>query len=406
MPCLDGSQCRGFRLFAFTALLGASSQRNVTIPDDMKTVRFVHISDTHYREGACWQLTDAEQVWPCDKTNTTQLLRSIIEADDPHMLLFTGDMVDRGTTDVAAALDDVHGLYNATGDSVHWAAILGNHDQESGWSRHKILQHVVKMPYALTELGNLPTSEGNFYVNLNTLRGDTITRLVFFDTGNPDHEGIDDDQLEWFTSLTSSLPRVPTFAFYHIPLPQYSDAAANTSISGTMGETVCADGQQHRTFHALKEGGVIAGFCGHDHLNDYCVLWEGVQLCYEGSPGFTAYSREGWPRRARVTELKLSGGRLQSVRSWKRLDAGGAVAGAMLDDEILWSTTAGASLDDNFLSMWSMPAFIPNASASLSQVALRLLLLALLLMGFASAFVTCRASKDPSVRQTDYIGVK
>ncbi len=41
----------------------------------------------------------------------------------------------------------------------------------------------------------------------------------------------------------------------------------------------------------LRAGGVVAAFCGHDHANDFCVRWQGVQLCYGGSAGFTAYGQ-------------------------------------------------------------------------------------------------------------------
>jgi len=143
-------------------------------------------------------------------------------------------------------------------------------------------------------------------------------------------------------------------------------------MSGEMREPVCSDGPNPRVFPALKEGGVVAGFCGHDplkrlsefgaavphqssllrsvghdHTNDFCAAWEGVQLCYEGSPGFTAYGRcdDGgrscYMRRARVTELQIDVGRrrLAAVRTWKRVDAGGSVAAAArLDDELLWTS--------------------------------------------------------------------
>jgi len=52
-------------------------------------------------------------------------------------------------------------------------------------------------------------------------------------------------------------------------------------------------------------------------------------------------------RRARVTELQIDAGRsrLASVRTWKRVDAGGSVAAAArLDDELLW-TSANQSAD-------------------------------------------------------------
>jgi len=97
----------------------------------------------------------------------------------------------------------------------------------------------------------------------------------------------------------------------------------------------------------LKAGGVVGGFCGHDHTNDFCAEWQGVQLCYAGSPGFGAYGSctvaTCYQRRVRVTELALTPDRsaLATIRSWKRLDGGGSVAGPAIDDELLW---AGESL--------------------------------------------------------------
>lgn len=106
---------------------------------------------------------------------------------------------------------------------------------------------------------------------------------------------------------------------------------------------ICADKPNPRTFDVLKAGGVVGGFCGHDHTNDFCAEWQGVQLCYEGSPGFGAYgSCQGatcYQRRARVTELALTPDRsaVATIRSWKRLDGGGSVAGPVIDDELLWA---------------------------------------------------------------------
>lgn len=34
---------------------------------------------------------------------------------------------------------------------------------------------------------------------------------------------------------------------------------------------------------------VKATFVGHDHTNNFCVPYQGIQLCYEGSPGFQVW---------------------------------------------------------------------------------------------------------------------
>jgi hypothetical protein len=46
---------------------------------------------------------------------------------------------------------------------------------------------------------------------------------------------------------------------------------------------------------------------GHDHVNDYCGRWHGIELCYGGGAGFHAYGKTGWARRARFFELDASG---------------------------------------------------------------------------------------------------
>ena len=95
-----------------------------------------------------------------------------------------------------------------------------------------------------------------------------------------------------------ALPPTKALMFYHIPLKEYEHAlAAGSPISGEHREAVSADKPNPATFDTLRgaRGGGdhwLAGFCGHDHTNDFCTHWRGVELCYEGSPGFTAYGGE------------------------------------------------------------------------------------------------------------------
>ena len=95
----------------------------------------------------------------------------------------------------------------------------------------------------------------------------------------------------------------------------------------------------------MATGDVKATFVGHDHTNDFCKKYQGVQLCYEGSPGYQAYGREGWPRRSRVTLIQDYGRR---VVSWKRLDD---LSASVVDRETLWSAAGddlhGSHDEDN-----------------------------------------------------------
>jgi hypothetical protein len=158
-------------------------------------------------------------------------------------------------------------------------------------TREAIVDYITKMPgNHLTEMGPVPESYGNFYVDVMGSLPTPVARLVFFDS-RIDHVNvsINDTQLVWFNNLTKSLPAVPTLAFYHIPIQEYVDATLIHKISGHHREKISTFGKNTNIFPSFKAGGVVAGFCGHDHTNDFCVEWQGIELCYEGSPGFTAY---------------------------------------------------------------------------------------------------------------------
>lgn len=57
---------------------------------------------------------------------------------------------------------------------------------------------------------------------------------------------------------------------------------------------------------------------GHNHVNDYCLEKEGIQLCFAGGAGIGAYGAEhlGWPRRARLFAISDFG---STIRTWKRV---------------------------------------------------------------------------------------
>lgn len=336
-------------LWLFVSLLStlADAQKQIKIPHNgggPGKLRMMHVSDVHYHGGVdpandkCDDLFPPWTNFPCSAKNSTDLMRSIIKVEQPDMIIHTGDVIDGDGKSAVKGMNDVYGVSQEAG--LPWAASLGNHDEESTLTRQEVMQYISGMDLTDSEMGPVPNSYGNFYVNVLGYEDQPVARLVFFDSRfDMVNVSINEKQIEWFRSL-SSLPKVPTLAFYHMPLPEYQTAIdANVTISGGYHEHICADKPTTSVFPALKEGSVIAGFCGHDHTNDFCAEWQGIQLCYEGSPGYGAYGNANLPyfRRARITELVLDGDALGEVRSWKRVDAGGSVAGPIVDEETLWS---------------------------------------------------------------------
>lgn len=71
---------------------------------------------------------------------------------------------------------------------------------------------------------------------------------------------------------------MPALAFFHIPLSEYNEAASdeNAILYGTRMEKACSAAINTGMFAAMKEAGDVMGtFVGHDHDNDYSVMWKG-----------------------------------------------------------------------------------------------------------------------------------
>lgn len=146
-------------------------------------------------------------------------------------------------------------------------------------------------------------------------------------------------QVSWVQARSRQVPAPNSaLAFFHIPLPEFFDAAEVGNISGTWHESPPPWGGgpniNSGLFAAMLEDAIVkAAFVGHDHNNDFCVdaYSTGINLCYDGAAGYQAYGRPGWQRRMRVTELRDWG---RAAASWKR-----GANGQQIDSELLYNGT-------------------------------------------------------------------
>ena len=82
------------------------------------------------------------------------------------------------------------------------------------------------------------------------------------------------EQIEWYTKESKSFTTanggtpLPSYAFFHIPLPEYNQAAGNENIRmiGHRWEKACAPELNTGLYTAMLEAkDVVATFVGHDH---------------------------------------------------------------------------------------------------------------------------------------------
>jgi len=285
------------------------------------TFKLLHISDVHYEYSDNPNCNDVTEPKYCSRKNTTDFLNRVYQLEKPDLVVHTGDIVDWASTPATKAMDEVYGV--AINNNLKWVASLGNHDGQADLTRQEVMDYIVSLNNTLTQLGpyNDLHTWGNYYLEI---KHNNITKFrTYHLSSNTNSVSINKEQVAWYNytaRFLNSLTSAPALTFFHIPLQEYQTAINlnQSKLIGTQNEKICYQPINSGLFNVLHQvNDTVATFCGHDHTNDFCINYQGIYLCYEGSPGYQAYGRIGWNRRVRVTEIRNFG---DTVVSWKRLD--------------------------------------------------------------------------------------
>ncbi|XP_030512814.1 probable inactive purple acid phosphatase 29 isoform X2 [Rhodamnia argentea] len=365
-------------LLAAAVLLCLSSLAVSTEEVKQKQLRFgekggfkiVQVADMHYGDGKTTPCRDLlpSQMAGCSDLNTTAFIRRMILAEKPDLIVFTGDNICSDATDAARSLE--YAFSPAISAGIPWAAVLGNHDQQSTLSREGLMNHTVTLDHTVSQVNPTDVDAidgfGNYNVEVHGVEGSgfenkSVLNLYFLDSGDystvPAISGygwIKPSQQLWFQRTSMKLQRAymsepeaqeapaPGLVYFHIPVPEYA-SVESSNYTGVNQDGISSPSVNSGFFTTMVEAGdVKAVFTGHDHLNDFCGEYTGIQLCYGGGFGYHAYGKAGWPRRSRVVLATLektddgSWGPLMSIKTWKRLDDENLTT---IDVEILWSNS-------------------------------------------------------------------
>ncbi|KAG6472929.1 probable inactive purple acid phosphatase 29 [Zingiber officinale] len=331
--------------------------------------KILQVADMHYADGRSTGCLDVfpNQTASCSDLNTTAFIHRVIRDEHPDLVVFTGDNIyGFDATDAAKSLDMAFGP--AVTLKLPWAAVLGNHDQESTLSREGVMRHIVGMPYTLSRLNPDNTDIdgfGNYNLEVfgaegSSLANKSVLNLYFLDSGDystvpsiPGYGWIKASQQLWFKQTSSRLQKeymskpngqkeaAPGLAYFHIPLPEYSSFDPS-NFTGVKRDPISSASINSGFFTTMVDArDVKAVFTGHDHLNDFCGNLTAIHLCYAGGFGYHAYGLAGWSRRARVVSAYLEKntangewGGVRSIKTWKRLDDQYL---STIDSQVLWS---------------------------------------------------------------------
>ena len=301
-------------------------------------LKVLQLTDVHIGGGS---FSKNKDMWALNAVAT------MIRAEKPDVVIITGDIAypvpfSSGSFNNLVPTDIFANMMENLG--VYWTFAFGNHDTElySYYTRKEIVEYyedkinskefnycLFQRGYSSEELGY-----GNTIIKVVNSENVTTQALVLMDS----HSYIDGDyfgmlwkydnlhqsQVDWYVTEMDKLsaanaaitgnPATPVknMAFFHIPLVEYRDAykeilengesenarfihkndgkgESDKTKNGVRNYTVYCGMHSDEFFEEGSTHGLQAVFCGHDHYNNFSILYKGIRLSYGYSVDYLAY---------------------------------------------------------------------------------------------------------------------
>ncbi len=270
-----------------------------------------------------------------------------IRATSPDLVILTGDIIQSkyqhfDSIQFAEFMEEI---------GVYWAFVFGNHEarEEKGRFKHLLLSCQSRFPHCLARQGKKELfGLGNYCINILKSENEILKTLFLFDSGRdiipkyakehglpPDSKGYDfikNNQQHWYENKLSELSRqyssVKSFMYMHIPIKEYEQVICETEkdkweytdraqvLYGNTYESIGSSPFNSGLFELIKAlDSTQAIFSGHDHVNDFCAVYDGVYLVYNQCGGYETYtledkqgfSEKDWNQGVTITDIAQNG---------------------------------------------------------------------------------------------------
>ena len=237
--------------------------------------------------------------------NCFNYITELIESERPDLIILTGDIIYGEFDDSGIIWTRIVKFMDSFG--IPWAPIYGNHDNESAKGVEWQNAQLEAAENCLFKKGDL-TGNGNYSIGLVDGSGE-IRRVIYMLDSHGciglEAAGLAEDQIAWIKEVSNAVDtaygeEVPAFACYHIPSLDFQsafvekygyDASESFSLDGSSVD--CDFGEKNENisyFNAyveehLKESNVDGVFSGHDHTNNYSILYNGIRYTYGTKTG-------------------------------------------------------------------------------------------------------------------------
>ncbi len=251
----------------------------------------LNITDTHFADYDYRALTAFD---------VEAKIKTLVSSVKPDLITLSGDIVCTGSS--VYAIKRITDLFEGFG--IPWAPMFGNHDNEGNCDKNYLADVMMSAPNCIMSKGDPEMGVGNYVINIAEKNEDgtkNIVETVVVMDCRADNRS---KQIEWFKWVAEGTNRITDNSseitiVTHIPLAEYQYAYDEAWDSengcwkdgynafGEWNENICYDNGPdgipalEGLFTAMKESGTAKYFfCGHEHLNNFSIEYEGIRLTY------------------------------------------------------------------------------------------------------------------------------
>lgn len=296
--------------------------------------RILHITDIHDVEPVMDD--DENEEIPNNKDiETLNVIEKLLEKANPDLVVFGGDNIsgywEEFTYDlVQSTIQKIVAPIKKR--NIPLCVVFGNHDGEIGF--HTEFQMMQYMEYDNCR-SNLNDADvygcGNCCITIKSSKGEKDAFALWLIDSNDyqrnsdggfSYDCVHNDQIEWYEKKAAELKEanggkpLPAILFQHIPVQQESDGLKEVTesnnytftrdgkyfefghkiLEGRIRECPCPpnlENNHRKQFESWKKtGDIIAAFFGHDHVNDFHINIDGIDLYQTLGAGYFTYGKE------------------------------------------------------------------------------------------------------------------
>ena len=279
------------------AITRLAEDRFEIVFNESRPFKIMQITDTHFGLTSPGHEETDEQ--------TFEMIRALVDQNQPDLVFHTGDFInnDKAHPRMKPALDFMNNLGRP------WSLVFGNHDHPKGHPGSVSLdEYYSKLENPVMGFHTSEDGQRNYCFRIDLCQGETVFASIFgFNTGGGETpKVVSEAQIEWFQSqlgsdLTTGVSH-PILVMQHIPMIEYRHMFEAGEAIGRCGESVCFEEDRGEVFAVYRGSGRVQSvFCGHDHVNDFIGVHQGIRLAYGRATGWSSYG--DWQRGCRMIEV-------------------------------------------------------------------------------------------------------